>query len=99
MEVDGEIASYLDFPATDSDQEPLGWWKRDFHKLPRNVTGFMKTDHFAKNTKIELFISRIPLSMASTANVEAWRSRIPSQRYNAKRERYWLSIGSRKSNF
>ena len=57
MEVDGEIASYLDFPATDSDQEPLGWWKRDFHKLPRNVTGFMKTDHFAKNTKIELFIS------------------------------------------
>ena len=27
------------------------------HTASTYVTGFMKTDHFAKNTKIELFIS------------------------------------------
>ena len=34
VKVDGEIASYLDFPAPDSDQQPLGWWKREHTRFP-----------------------------------------------------------------
>ena len=34
QKVDSEIASYLNFPATDSDQEPQGRWRREHTHFP-----------------------------------------------------------------
>ena len=64
------------------------------------VTGFMKTDHFAKNTKIELFISEDSSIYGDNSKCGSVAIGIPSQRYNAKRERYFLlSIVIKKKQF
>lgn len=34
QKIDSEIASYLDFPHTDSDVDPLEWWKREHSRFP-----------------------------------------------------------------
>ena len=52
-----------------------------------------------KNQNSSYWYQQILQSLASKAVFEASWSRIPSLRYNAKRERYWLSIESRKSIF
>lgn len=34
QKIDSEIASYLDFPRTDSNVDPLEWWRKECSRFP-----------------------------------------------------------------